>query len=130
MLKWIARVILGGADITALVSVVVAGELVAVDDAEDTAVDVEVHAKSEIGPVIVTGAVGLQKFGTLQEDALRNSRVLHAGLDDVESVIVEVEVDDALSDAEVLGGVLNDGLKEVGLEVEDLMGDSKETKSK
>lgn len=38
----------------------------------------------------------------------------------MESVIVQVEVDDALSDAEVLIGVLDDWLKEVGLEVEDL----------
>jgi hypothetical protein len=38
----------------------------------------------------------------------------------VECVIIEVEVDDALSDAEVLSWVLDDGLKEVSLEVEDL----------
>jgi len=45
---------------------------------------------------------------------------LYARLDDVERVIVKVEIDDALSDAIVLSWVLDDGLKEVSLEVEDL----------
>ena len=45
---------------------------------------------------------------------------MHARLDDVERVIVEVEVDDALSDAVVLSWVLDDWFKEVSLEVEDL----------
>ena len=40
----------------------------------------------------------------------------------MERVIVQVEVDDALPDAVVLSGVLDDGLKEVGFEVEDLKG--------
>lgn len=51
---------------------------------------------------------------------MRDSRVLDAGLNDVEGVIIEVEVDDALPDTVVLRRVLNDGLEEVGLEVEDL----------
>jgi len=38
----------------------------------------------------------------------------------VEGVIVKIEVDDALSDAEVLSGVLDHRLEEVSLEVQDL----------
>ena len=38
----------------------------------------------------------------------------------MEGIIVEIEIDGALSDAVVLSGVLDDGLKEVRFEVEDL----------
>jgi hypothetical protein len=38
----------------------------------------------------------------------------------MERVVVQVEVDDALPDAVVLSRVLNDGLQEVRLEVQDL----------
>ena len=38
----------------------------------------------------------------------------------MEGVVIQVEVDDALPDAVVLRRVLDDGLEEVGLEVEDL----------
>ena len=74
----------------------------------------------EIGPVVVARAVGLAELSTLQEDALRDAGVGDARLNDVESVIIEVEIDDALSNAEVLCRVLDNGFKEVRLEVEDL----------
>ena len=120
MLEGILRVVLSGTDIDALVGVVAASEFVTVNDAEDARVDVKVHAEAEIRPVIVTGAVRLEQLRALKENALRDSRVLDAGLNDVEGVIIEVEVDDALPDTVVLRRVLNDGLEEVGLEVEDL----------
>ena len=119
VLEGILRVILRCTDVQALVGVVGAGEFIAVDDAEHATVDVEVHSESEIGPVIVA-AVGLEELGAFQENALWDSRVGNARLDDMEGIIVEVEVDDALSDAEVLSGVLDDGLEEVSLEVKDL----------
>ena len=127
VLEGICGVILGSTDILTLLGVVGAGELVTVDDAEDTSVDVEVNAESEIGPVVVSGAVRLEELGALQEDALRNSGVGDTRLDDMESVVIKVEVDGALSDAEVLSGVLDDGLKEVRLEVEDLWVENKGT---
>ena len=42
------------------------------------------------------------------------------GLDDVNSVVVQVKVDEALPDAVVFSRVLNHGLEEVGLEVKHL----------
>ena len=118
--EWILRVVLCWTDIDTLIGVVAACELITVHDAEDAAIDIEVHTEAEIGPVVVARAVGLKQLGTLQEDALRDARVGHARLKDVEGVIVEVEVDDALSNAIVLRGVLNDGLEEVSFEIEDL----------
>ena len=57
---------------------------------------------------------------SFQEDSLRNSRVLNFWLDDVESIIIKVEVDDAFSDTIVLVFILNNRLKEVSFEVKDL----------
>ena len=113
--------VLSSADVLTLVGVERASELVAVNDAEDTVIDVKVHAESEIGPIVIAGAVRHAELGALQENALGDTRVLNARLDDMEGVIIQVEVDDALSDAEVLSGVLDDGLEEVRLEVEDLV---------
>ena len=117
MLEGILGIVLSSADIRALVSIVGAGELVAVNNAEDTVVDVEVHAEAEIGPVIVSGAIGLAELGTLQENALRDTRVSNTRLNDMEGIVLEIEIHDALSNSVVLCWVLNNWLKEVGLEV-------------
>ena len=121
MLKRVSRVVFSNTDVLSLVGIIAASELVTVDDAEHAAVDVEVHAEAEIRPVVVnTRPVRLLQLCALQENTLRDARVGNARLDDVEGVIVQVEVDDALPDAVVLRRVLDDGLEEVGLEVEDL----------
>jgi hypothetical protein len=120
MLEGVLGIILSWTDVGTLIGIVGASELVTVNDAEDTVVDVEVHTEVEIGPVVVARAVGLAELSTLQEDALRDAGVGDARLNDVESVIIEVEIDDALSNAEVLCRVLDNGFKEVRLEVEDL----------
>ena len=120
MLEGVLGIILSRTDVGTLIGIVGASELVTVNDAEDTVVDVEVHTEVEIGPVVVARAVGLAELSTLQEDALRDAGVGDARLNDVESVIIEVEIDDALSNAEVLCRVLDNGFKEVRLEVEDL----------
>ncbi len=113
-------VALGLSDVAALVRIVAAGEVVAVHDAELTRVNIDVHTEAEIRPVIVTRAVRFLEFGALQENALGNSRVLNARLNDVERVIVQVEVDNALPKAEVLLRALNGRLEEVGVEFESL----------
>ena len=118
--EWVSRVILRCANIDTFIGEVGTRELITVDDAEDAVVDVEVHTEAEIGPVVVARAVRLEQLGTLQEDALRDARVGHTRLEDMESIIIQVEVDDALPDAVVLRGVLNDRLQEVRLEIEDL----------
>lgn len=57
---------------------------------------------------------------TLKENTLGDARVLDAGLEDVNSVVLKVVVDGALAETVVLGGALNDWLLEVGSEVKDL----------
>ena len=59
MLERIVRVVLSLSNVSTFITIVAASELVAIDDTEDTSVDIEVHAESEIRPVIVTRAIGL-----------------------------------------------------------------------
>ena len=73
MREGVLWVVLSWADIDTLVGVVAASELVAVHDAEDTVVNVEIHADAEIGPVVVTGAIGLEQFCAFQENTLRDA---------------------------------------------------------
>ena len=117
LLKWIVRVGLNRAHVDTLIGVEALCELVAVDDSEDTAVHLKVHAQLQVRPVVIARTILLQELSSLEENALRDAGVGDTRLDDVESVIVQVEVDDALPNAEVLRWVLNDGLKEVGLVV-------------
>ena len=57
---------------------------------------------------------------SLKEDALRDTRVLNTWLDDVESVILEIVVQDALSNSEVFVGVFDNGFLEVDIEFKHL----------
>ena len=57
---------------------------------------------------------------SLKEDALRDTRVLNTWLDDVESIILEIVVQDALSNSEVFVGVFNNGFLEVDIEFKHL----------
>jgi hypothetical protein len=54
---------------------------------------------------------------SLQENALRDTSVLNARLDDVECVILKIVVEDALSNSEVFIGVLNNWLLEINIEL-------------
>ena len=57
---------------------------------------------------------------SLEENSLWNSRVLNSVLNDVDGVVIEVVEDDALSDSEVLVGILNNWLLEIGEEFKNL----------
>ena len=46
--KWIFRVAFGSVEVDSDVRVEVTGELVTVDDAEDAAIDIQVHSKVEV----------------------------------------------------------------------------------
>lgn len=64
---------LGSSNVCSLVSVVAARELVAVDDSEDAAIHVDVHAQTEVIPVVVPRSVGQRQLCALQEHTLRNA---------------------------------------------------------
>ena len=121
----VSEVVLGkglsGVEGAALVGIEASGEVIAVDNSEDTLVHVQVLSNVEVPPGIVLGLVLRErKLVSLEEDALRNTSVLNAGLNDVKSVIIKIVVDDAFADTEVFVGVLDDGLLEVSVELEHL----------
>jgi hypothetical protein len=96
------------------------GELITVNNAEDTTVEVNISTDLEIAPSKGINGVKLGDEVTLEEYTLGDSWVLDAGLKDVNSVIFEVVVDGTLAETVVLGGALNNWLLEEGSEVKDL----------
>jgi hypothetical protein len=57
---------------------------------------------------------------SLKEDSLRDTTVFNSVLKDMESIVVKIIINSALADTVVLGGILHNGLLEVGLEVQNL----------
>lgn len=113
---WIA---LGSVEWLVLVGIELPGEVVAVDDAEYSVVDVEVDSDVQVSPGVVLRLVfGVGQLMSLQEGSLWDARVLNLGLINVDGVVFEEVVDDALAGSEVLVGVLDDWLDEEGVENE------------
>ena len=120
-MEWIIRVLLRSVKCIALILVELAGEIVTIHNSEDSAIDIEIGSKVQVSPRVVQGGVlwpgDLVAF---QKYSLRNATVFNSALNDVNCVVVEVVVNDALSDSVVLVGVLNNWLLEVTIELEDL----------
>jgi len=57
---------------------------------------------------------------SLEEDSLRDTTVFNSVLKDMESIVVKIIINSALADTVVFCGVLNNGLLEIGLEMEHL----------
>jgi hypothetical protein len=55
-----------------------------------------------------------------QKYSLRDATIFHSALNDVDCIVIEVVVDDALSDSVVFIRILNYWLLEVAIELEDL----------
>ena len=64
---------------------------------------------------------GNENLVSLKEDSLRDTTVFNSVLKDMESIIVEIIINSALADTVVFCGVLNNGLLEIGLKMEDLI---------
>jgi hypothetical protein len=58
---------------------------------------------------------------SLEEDTLRDTAILNSVFQNVESIIIEIIVNSAFADAVVFIGIFNDGLLEIGLEVQNLI---------
>ena len=113
---------LSGALRLVFVSVECSGELVTVNDSEDTAIEANVLANAQILPGIAVDAVDLGNKVSLQENALGNAGVLDSVFHNVDSVVLQVVVECALANAVVLVGALNNGFLEEAGEVQDLNG--------
>jgi hypothetical protein len=83
----VVRVGLGLSKPYAFVSVERPGELVAVNDTEDTSIKLDVDSNTEIFPSVGLNAAGFRNEMAFQEDALWNARILDTRLNDVQSSI-------------------------------------------
>jgi hypothetical protein len=92
------------------------GEIITINDSEDSLVYVEVHSNIQIPPGIVFALIIWEwQLVSLKENSLWNSGVLNLGLKNVDGVIVKEIVDSALSGSEILVGVFNNWFDEKGV---------------
>lgn len=97
------------------------GEVIAVYDSENSLVDVEIARDVHISPGVVLGVIiRVWQLMSLEEDALWNTSVLNSWLNDVDGVIIEIVVDDAFSESEILIGILDNWLLEIGIKAQNL----------
>jgi hypothetical protein len=60
--------------------------------------------------------IWIRKLVSLKENSLRDTRILNSRLDNMDSIIIKVVVDDALSDSVVLIWILDNWLLEISME--------------
>ena len=87
MNEGVVRVGLGLNKPYAFVSVERPGELVAVNDTEDTSIKFDVDSNTEVFPGVGLNAAGFRNEVAFQEDALWNAGILDTRLNDVQSSI-------------------------------------------
>ena len=71
--KWISWEVLWGTDVDSLIGIEGLGELITVNDTEDSAVDIEAHSEFEVRPVISLVAAWFEELVSLEENSLWNS---------------------------------------------------------
>jgi len=97
------------------------GEIISIDYAEDSSIHIEVDANIQISPCVDSGFLSWDEhLVTLEEHTLRDAAVFNSVLKDVQSIVIEIVVNGALSDTVVLIGILYNGFLEVALEVKNL----------
>lgn len=87
MNEGVVRVGLGLSKLYAFVSVERPGELVAVNDTEDTSIKLDVDSNTEVFPGVGLNAARFRNEVTFQEYALWNSRILDTRLRNEQSTI-------------------------------------------
>jgi len=102
------------AESNTLVGVESSGEIIAVDNSENSSVHIEVHSNVKVLPDVVLGWILWSwELVSLHEDSLWNSGVLNSWLDDVDGIVIKIVVDSAFSDSVVLIGIFNNWLLEI-----------------
>lgn len=96
-------------------------EVIAVHDSENSAIHIEVLTNIDVSPVVdLAWNVWMRDFVSLKKNSLWDSRVFYSWLSDVQSVVIQVVVNQVLSDPVVLRGILDNRLLEVSIETKDL----------
>ena len=117
MSEWVIRESLRYTDVKSLVRKVSFGEVVTVNNSEHSRINIDICAESQICPVVVSRLVWFGQLVSLQEDSLWDSCILYSALNDMDSVIIKVIVENALADSVVLIRVFNNWFLEVDFEI-------------
>jgi hypothetical protein len=105
---------LRGTESNTLIGIESSSEIITVNNSENSLVDIEVNSNIKVLPEIVLGLVfWVWKLVSLQKDSLWNSRVLNSWLNNMDGVIIEVVVDNALSNSVVFVWIFDDRFLEV-----------------
>jgi len=86
--EWVGRIVFLVTNFDAFVCVERTSELIAVDNAENTSVKLNVYSNVEVLPGIGLNTAWLGDEVTLEENALGNTRVLNARLNDVQGAVL------------------------------------------
>lgn len=104
------------------ISEVVSSVVITLVDSDASSGDTNVDSDREVfWKERQTRAVLLQNHLSLEEDSLRGSSVHLLGLIEHDGVVLEVVVDNKVSNSEVLKSALHDALLEVSVETQDLL---------
>lgn len=96
-------------------------EVICINNTENSTVNIEVGSNIQISPGVDLGLLtGDENLVSLEENSLRDTAILNSIFEDMKSIIIEIVINSAFTDTIILGGVLNNGLLEVCLEVQDL----------
>jgi hypothetical protein len=120
VLEWVIWQRFGSTESNALIGVEGTGEVVAIVDVENAVIKVNVNADIQVFPGVGFNRARLGNEVTLKENSLGNSGVRDTGLQNVDSVVLQVVIHSALTEAVVLVLVLNNSLLEVDGEVQNL----------
>jgi hypothetical protein len=98
------------------------GEIISINDTENSSVHIKVHGDVQIFPCVDFRLLAWdENLVSLKEDALRDATVLNSILKNVQSIIIQIIVNGAFADTIIFVRVLYDRLLEVGLEVQNLL---------
>lgn len=97
------------------------GEVVCIHNTEHATIDLQINANVEVLPSVELRLLPWDEhLVSLQEHSLRNATVFYLGLKHVQSIVIEIVVNNALAYAIVFIGVFNDWLLEICIEVQHL----------
>lgn len=104
-----------------LVSIEVFGKLIAVNNSENSSINIEVASEVEVSPVIELRLIIWKwELMSLKEDSLWDSRVLYSAFNDMEGIVIHIVHDNAFSNSVIFVWVLNNWLLEKTIEFQDL----------
>ena len=115
--EWVIWESFWNTNVKSLVREVTFGEFITVNNSEHSRINIDICAESQICPVVVSRLVWFGQLVSLQEDSLWDSCILYSALNDMDSVIIKVIVENALADSVVLIRVFNNWFLEVDFEI-------------